>query len=43
MANEAILIPISDAVPHPGATFLYSEFKGFNQLPTTVRFCPDLK
>ena len=32
--NKAIII----VVPHPGATFPYSEFKGFNADPSAVTF-----
>jgi hypothetical protein len=29
-------MPITGVVPHPGATFPYSEFKGFNAVPKAV-------
>ena len=38
IANKAIATPIKGVVPQPGATFPYSEFKGFNKLPAPVRF-----
>lgn len=41
IANRAIATPIKGVVPHPGATLPYSEFKGFNKLPTLVRLGPD--
>ncbi|KAK4372715.1 hypothetical protein RND71_008099 [Anisodus tanguticus] len=34
---------IKGVVPHPGATFPYSEFNGFNKSPTTVHLGPDLE
>ena len=43
IANRAIATPIKGVVPHPGATLPYSEFKGFNKSPTTVRLGPDLE
>ena len=36
IANKAIATPIKGVVPQPGATFPYSEFKGFNKLPAPV-------
>ncbi|CAN4128508.1 unnamed protein product [Withania somnifera] len=42
-ANKAIATPIKGVVPHPGATLPYSEFNGFNKLPTVVRLGPDLE
>jgi hypothetical protein len=36
IANNAIKTAISGVVPHPGATFPYSEFNGFKILPTLV-------
>ena len=33
IANKAIATPIKGVVPQPGATFPYSEFKGFSKLP----------
>jgi hypothetical protein len=41
IANRAIATPIKGVVPHPGATLPYSEFNGFNKLPTLVRLGPD--
>ena len=38
IANKAIATPIKGVVPQPGATFPYSEFKGFSKLPAPVRF-----
>lgn len=35
-ANKAITTPITGVVPHPGATFPYSEFKGFSIVPNVV-------
>ena len=35
--------PIKGVVPHPGATFPYSEFNGFNNSPTVVGFGRDLE
>ncbi len=43
IANKAIATPIKGVVPHPGATLPYSEFKGFNKSPITVRLGPDLE
>jgi len=34
--------PITTAVPHPGATFQYSELRGFRAVPSGVTFpCGD--
>ena len=38
IANKAIATPIKGVVPQPGATFPYSEFKGFNNPPAEVLF-----
>jgi len=36
IANKPMNTPIITVVPHPGATFPYSEFKGFSIVPNTV-------
>jgi len=38
IANNPMKTPIITVVPHPGATFPYSEFKGFNIVPRVVTF-----
>jgi hypothetical protein len=35
--NNSMNIAIIGVVPHPGATFPYSEFKGRNNSPSLVR------
>jgi hypothetical protein len=35
-ANSAITKAITGVVPHPGVTFPYSEFNGFNKVPNVV-------
>jgi hypothetical protein len=35
-ANSPIKIAITGVVPQPGATFPYSEFNGFNKVPSGV-------
>ena len=35
-ANRAINTAIKGVVPHPGATFPYSEFKGLSKVPRLV-------
>jgi hypothetical protein len=35
-ANRAMKTAINGVVPHPGATFPYSEFRGFNKVPRLV-------
>ena len=35
-ANNAINTPIITVVPHPGATFPYSELRGFSKVPSVV-------
>jgi|LakMenE18May11ns_1017448.scaffolds.fasta_scaffold9589997_3 hypothetical protein len=38
IANKTINITIIAVVPHPGATFPYSEFSGFKIVPNLVIF-----
>jgi hypothetical protein len=35
-ANRAITTAIKGVVPHPGATFPYSEFSGLSKVPRLV-------
>lgn len=38
IANRPINTAITPVVPQPGATFPYSEFKGFSIVPNVVTF-----